>query len=224
MVQTSRKPDTTIHRDVLTEISWDTRVEEIDVGVEVHDGIVTLTGTVSSLANRIAAQEAAFRVAGVRAVANDIEVRPPSSTKRTDTEIAAAARLALEEELLVPVGRIHTTVSHGVILLQGEVEYWAQREAAEEAVQRLGGVLKVTNELRVRPHEVTPHAVEQAIRAALARLAATEAHGITIALEDGVVRLSGRVRSLAEKRAILAAVSHAPGVQSIREEIGIDFS
>jgi osmotically-inducible protein OsmY len=224
MARISRKSDTSIHRDVLAELSWDTRVDATDVGVEVDQGIVTLTGIVDSQAKRLAAQEAAHRVAGVRAVVNDVEVHLPTDNRRTDAEIAAAAHLALAEELLAPVNRIQTTVSHGVVLLQGEVDYWAQRVAAEEAVQRLAGVLRVTNEIRVRPHEVAPHEIQRAIDSALARLAATESHGISIGVEKGEVTLSGRVRSWAEKRAILAEVSHAPGVQSVRDEIGIDYS
>jgi osmotically-inducible protein OsmY len=112
-----RTHDAEIQKRVLRELEWDTRVDATDVGVEVHDGIVTLTGTVSSWAKRVAAQRAAHRVAGVRDVANDIAVNVPGSAVRTDTDIAHAVRRALEWHALVPDERIRTTVSEGRVCL-----------------------------------------------------------------------------------------------------------
>src|SRR5262245_26051214 len=105
-----KKSDSQIQQEVLQELKWDTRVEETEVGVEVDQGVVTLTGTVSSYAKRLAAQEAAHRVIGVLDVANDIQVKVPGGLTRTDTEIAQAVRRALEWDIWVPDGRIQSTI------------------------------------------------------------------------------------------------------------------
>ena len=115
------KTDSQIQQDVLRELKWDTRVEETDVGVEVDRAVVTLTGTVSSYAKRMAAQEAAHRVAGVLDVVNDIQVHLPGSLARTDTEIAQAVRHALEWDVVVPDTQIRSTVSDGWVTLEGDV-------------------------------------------------------------------------------------------------------
>src|SRR6266542_2713292 len=129
------KTDSEIQQAVLEELKWDTRVEETDVGVEVDSGVVTLTGTVNSYAKRMAAQEAAHRVGGVLDVANDIQVRVPSMLERTDTEIALAVRRALEWDVQVPDRSIQSTVSDGIVTLEGSVDFWHQREDAERAVR-----------------------------------------------------------------------------------------
>jgi osmotically-inducible protein OsmY len=144
------KTDAAIHQDVLRELHWDSRVEETEVGVEVDRGVVTLTGTVGSWAKRVAAEEAAHRVAGVLDVANDIEVKVPGELTRTDTEIAQAVRHALEWDALVPDQRIRSTVSHGWVTLEGEVDTWTEREDAARAVQNLIGVHGVTDRMTVR--------------------------------------------------------------------------
>src|SRR5262245_20019375 len=134
------KRDAAIQRDVLDELGWDTRVAATDVGGEVQEGGVTLTGVVSSYAKKLAAQEAAHRVAGVRDVANDLEVHIPGTAGHTDTEIAHAVRHALLWDALIPEDRIQTTVSHGWVTLTGTVERWSQREDAGLVVQRVRGV------------------------------------------------------------------------------------
>ena len=140
MTQTAKKTDTQIHRDVLEELKWDSRVDETEVGVEVEGGVVTLTGTVTSWAKRMAAQEAARRVFGVLDVANDITVKVPGGLTRTDTEIARAVRSALEWDVFVPAETISSTVSEGWVTLDGTVERWSHRDDAERAVRNLTGV------------------------------------------------------------------------------------
>ena len=129
------KSDAQIQQEVLRELKWDTRVEETDVGVEVDHGIVTLTGTVSNYAKRLAAQEAAHRVRGVLDVANDVEVRIPGSLARTDTEIAHTVCRTLEWWVQVPDERIQSTVMDGWVTLEGIVDFYYQREEAERAVR-----------------------------------------------------------------------------------------
>ena len=151
-----KKTDSEIQQAVLQELKWDTRVEETDVGVEVDAGVVTLTGTVSSWAKRLAAQEAAHRVAGVLDVANDIQVKMSGDLRRTDTDIAHAVRHALEWNVFVPEEHIRSTVADGWVTLEGNVDYWSQREDADEAVRRLAGVRGVTNKIEVTPPRCFP--------------------------------------------------------------------
>src|SRR3989440_13027111 len=120
---TTTRTDEQIQEDVLDELKWDARVQPNEIGVAVKDGVVTLMGWVDSYTKRWAAEEAAHRVRGVKAVANDTEVRWPSAAERTDADIAAAAVRALEWDALVPVDKIQVTVSKGWITLKGEVEW-----------------------------------------------------------------------------------------------------
>jgi osmotically-inducible protein OsmY len=219
MTRTLVRSDAEIQTDVLRELRWDTRVEETDVGVEVDQGIVTLTGTVSSYAKRVAAQEAAHRVSGVRDVANDVEVHAIGSKLRTDTEIAQAVRHSLEWNAHVPAENIETTVSRGWVTLAGTVDYWSQKLEAEQAVLPLTGVHGVTNDIIVAAPEVTSARIHDSIEEALVRRAEREADEIQIKIVDGTVKLSGRVHSWREKRAIVGVAGHAPGVRGIEDHL-----
>src|SRR5256712_5927618 len=134
------RSDEQIQKDVLAELKWDARLQPNEIGVAVKDGIVTLMGWVDSYTKRWAAEEAAHRVRGVVAVANDIEVRLPVSAERSDADIAAAAIRALEWDAFVPIDKIEVTVSKGWVTLKGEVEWQYQKQDAERAVGRLAGV------------------------------------------------------------------------------------
>src|SRR5437762_10013388 len=142
---TKPKTDEQIQRDVLAELKWDARVQPNEIGVAVKDGVVTLTGWVNAYSKKWAAEEAAHRVHGVKAVANDIEVRLSSADERTDSDIAAAAVRALEWDAFVPIERLDVTVSKGWVTLKGDVEWQYQKEDAERVVRRLAGVKGVTN-------------------------------------------------------------------------------
>lgn len=222
MTATMVKTDSQVQQDVLRELRWDTRVSETEVGVEVDDGVVTLTGTVSSYVKKLAAQEAAHRVVGVRDVANDIVVKVPGTHTRTDTEIAQAVRQALEWDAAVPHARITSTVSHGWVTLEGDVSLFGEREDAERAVRRLTGVLGVSNKIAVKGARVNQAELKKAIEEALERQAEREAERIRISVEDGRVSLSGRVRSWAEKRAILGAARYAHGVRDVEDHLRIE--
>lgn len=156
MVLAIVRTDSEIQAAVLRELKWDTRVEETDVGVEVDNGVVTLTGTVTSRAKRIAAQEAAHRVAGVLDVANDIEVHPVGTEAKTDTEVAQAVRHALEWDAHVPHERIHSTVSEGWVTLEGTVDLWSQQAEAERAILCLRSVRGLTNCIKVGAPDIDP--------------------------------------------------------------------
>ena len=216
------KSDEHIHQDVLRELRWDSRVDDTEVGVEVDQGVVTLTGTVANYAKKLAAREAAHRVTGVLDVADDIHVKMPGSPGRTDTEIAQAVRQTLEWDVLVPDTRITSTVADGWVTLEGSVDRLRERDDAERAVRHLHGVRGVQNTLMVRPPTVKPERVREVIEEALERSAEHEVKRIQVQVSDGAVTLTGRVRSYAEKRAVMGAVSHAPGVHTVEDHLRID--
>lgn len=215
------RTDSQIQQAVLRELEWDTRIEAPEVGVEVHEGVVTLTGNVPSWGKRLAAQEAAHRVAGVLDVANDITVKIPGSAGRTDTEIAHAVRHALEWNVFVPEKRIHSNVSNGSVILEGDVDYWSQREAAESAVRNLAGVLGVSNKIEVKPPIGIPAQVQKAIEEALERQAEREAKRIKLDVRDGRVHVSGIVHSWAEREAVIGAARGTAGVRKVDDHLHI---
>jgi osmotically-inducible protein OsmY len=211
--------DAQLHRRVLEELKWDTRVDETDVGVEVDEGVVTLTGHVDSYAKKVAAEQAAHRVPGVKDVANDVQVHIPGSVGRTDTEIAQAVRRALEDDVFVPDEAIETTVSNGWVTLTGKVDYYRQRQDAERAILRLRGVRGITNMLTIHVQEVPPYLIREAIEEALERRAEREAERIKVHVEGGVVTLSGEVHTWPERRAVVGAAGHALGVHSVIDHL-----
>lgn len=218
MAQKVLKGDTEIQKDVLEELRWDGRVLVTDVGVEVNEGVVTLTGTVDNYAKKEAAQAAAHKVAGVRDVANDIQVHIPNVGARTDTEIAQAIRQALEWNVFVPHERIQTTVATGLVTLTGTVDTWAQRDEAYQVVSKLAGVKSVLNNISVVPPErPAPEKIRETIEDALARRTEREAKGITVTVKNGEATLTGKVHSWAERRAVIESASHAPGVTSVKD-------
>src|SRR5579871_4772022 len=222
MTITMVKTDRDIHLAVLQELEWDTQVDATEVGVEVDKGVVTLTGTVRSYAKKIAAQEAAQRVAGVLDVANDIQVNVPDGHAPNDTEVAQAIRRALEWDALIDHNKIQSTVSNGWVMLEGSVPYLADRSIAERAIRNLTGVRGVTNNLTVSTPKVAPAMVRHSVEAALERRAEREAERIQVEVAEGTVSLKGRVHNLSEKQAVLGAVGHAPGMRRVEDHLRVD--
>lgn len=217
-----KKSDSQIQQQILRELNWDSRIALCEIGVEVNDGIVTLSGAVNSYAKKHAAQEAAHRIVGVLDVANEIEVRPAGVFTRTDPDIARSVRHVLQWDALVPADQIESTVSDGWVTLEGEVNRWRERQDAEQAVLRLDGVVGVINKIQILPAKIDPDELREQIEDALERRADREAERLRIEVKNSSVDLFGRVHSWQEKRAILGSISHAPGVTEIRDHLRVD--
>lgn len=223
MTQTkaAERTDIDIQRDVLDELEWDNRVQPNEVGVSVKDGIVTLSGPVDSYTKRWAAEEAALRVQGVKAVANDLEVHLPSASERTDAELAQAALAAFKWDADIRTENLEVTVSHGWVSLKGSVDVQFQRQEAERIIHRLAGVKGVTNQLKVRTSSPAPKDIQQRIERALLRNAETDAQHVTVEVQGHNVILRGTVRSWAERRAAEGSAGSAPGISNVENHITV---
>ena len=211
--------DNAVQTDVLDEFFWDPEVAAPDVGVQVDEGVVTLTGTVDRYAVKLAAETAAQRVDGVRAVANDLTVRSPLT--HNDTDIAKAAATALEANYSVPPDVIDVTVQNGKVTLRGEVDWAYQRSAAANSVRYLRGVRDVINLIQVKQQKVSATDVSGGIERALVRAAEVDADRIRVRTDGGHVTLSGTVRSWPEKREAGFAAWRAKGVTMVTNDIDV---
>jgi osmotically-inducible protein OsmY len=219
---TETRTDTQVQADVMAELKWEPRVTPNEIGVAVKDGVVTLTGWVNSYTKRWAAEDAAHRVRGVKAVANDIEVRLSRADERTDADIAAAAVRALEWDAFLSIEKLDVTVSKGWVTLKGEVDWHYQKDDAERVVRRLAGVKGVSNLITVKTR-VAPSELKKKIEEALVRTAQNDAQRITVEVDGSKVILKGTVRSWAEREEAQRQAWAAPGVTSVDNRITISF-
>lgn len=214
------KTDAEIRRDVESELQWDPSIDDKRVGVTVKDGVVTLTGDVPHFASRWAAEDVVKRVTGVRAIANDIEVKIPASGARSDTDIAEAAANALRWNVALSSTSIKPVVKDGWVTLSGQVSWGYQRTAAENAVRNLMGVKGVANDINVISN-IKATDVKQKIEDAFKRHAILDAKDIEVDVTSSTVTLKGHVRSWQEREDAVLAAWAAPGVIGVDNRLSI---
>lgn len=214
------KSDEDLKRDVVNELQWDPAVNESLVGVMVQSGVVTLTGHLENFAQKFAIERAVSRVAGVRALAMELDVRLDPRHRRSDAEIASAAKQALEWSALVAHEPLQVQVEKGWLTLKGTVRWNYQRESAAKAVRNLLGVTGFTNAVVLDPM-VQPHQVSERISQALTRQVQREVQRIQVEVAGAVVTLKGQVHSLAERQAAEGATWSAPGVREVVNELQV---
>jgi osmotically-inducible protein OsmY len=210
------KTDTELRRDVECELEWDAGIDARNIAVTAKNGVVTLTGEVPSFSEKWHAENIAKRVADVAGVANDIEIKLLGD--RTDTDIAQAATLAIQLDSRVPSDRVKVVVKHGRITLEGEVDFYDQKAAAESLVRHLAGVTGVTNSIAVAPTS-SPSENRAKIEDALKRSAQVDAAQISVEARDSKVILTGFVHSWAERNEAEMAAWRAPGVSEVKNEL-----
>jgi osmotically-inducible protein OsmY len=218
-----QRTDTEIHKDIVAELKWEPSLRDDDIAVAVSDGVVTLAGYVDSYADKWKAESVVSKIKGVKAVANDLTVKLRSSSERTDPDIARAAVDALKWNISVPQDRIKVKVEKGWITLEGDVDWYYQKEAAERAVRYLTGAKGVSNLIAVRARPAASD-VKQKIRDTLQRGAAFDADRITVEVEGNRAILRGTVRSYAELRDAERAAKNAPGIVEVDNRLTVDPS
>jgi osmotically-inducible protein OsmY len=211
--------DKTLRQDVLDELDFDPSFDSTNIGVTVHDGVATLSGFVSSYAQKVAAVSATRRVKGVQAIADEIVVRHPEDKKTSDDQIAKRALDILKWDVLVPPGAIDVTVRNGMVTLSGDVRWHYQSSSAESEVRKMTGVQAVLNNITIKPQPIAAN-VRDKIESALRRSAELEAKEIKVRVaEGGEVYLDGRVHSLKESMAAANAAWAAPGVAQVHNRL-----
>jgi osmotically-inducible protein OsmY len=212
------KSDEEIERDVREELQWDPDLDDTDIAVSAKNGVVTLAGFVRSYSDRLEAEAATKRVAGVLAVANDIEVRLPAIDQRPDPDIAQDAVAALKAGLPISYDKIKVIVNDGWITLEGAVEWQYQKTTADNAVRKVRGVKGVTNVITVKP-KVEPTELQYKIQDAFKRNAEVDANRITVETNGSEVILKGTVRSWIEREEAERVAWSAPGVTKVVDQI-----
>jgi osmotically-inducible protein OsmY len=212
------KSDSQLQRDVCAELEWEPSVDQTHIGVAVVDGVVTLSGYVKSYPEKLAAEHATRRVAGVKAIAEELKVRFASDPKTADHEIAKRIVDMLSWSVLVPDKTVQVKVEHGWVTLTGEVAWHYQRDEARRIASGINGVTGVSNNIAVNTRVAIPE-VRQRIKDALERQADLDAAAVTIALDGSKVTLGGTVRAPYERRVAEQAAWGAPGVTQVDDRI-----
>lgn len=215
------KTDAQIQKDVMDQLKWEPVLNAAEIGVAVKNGIVTLSGIVDSYARKTAAESGAKKVAGVRAVAEDIQVGVSPIFRRTDAELAQAVLNALKWDSLVPDENIKVKVEDSVVTLEGEVQWDYQRNAAKNDVENLTGVLRINNLITIKPAVVAGN-IKQKIMGAFTRSANIDAEKVAVQVTGSKVSLTGKVRSIAEMDDAVNAAWSAAGVTAVDNRLEVE--
>ncbi len=218
-----QRSDTDIHKDIVAEFHWEPSLRDDDIAVAVRDGVVTLAGFADSYADKWKAERIASKIRGVKAIANDIEIKLPSASQRADPDIARAVVNALQWNISVPADRIKAKVEKGWVVLEGEADYNYQKDAAERAIRYLTGVKGITNVITVK-QRATPADLKERIKEALQRSAQFDAERITVEVQGNKAILRGTVRSYAEMKEAERAALKAPGITEVENRLTVDLS
>lgn len=216
------KSDSQIQKDVMEELKWQPYLSASEIGVAVKNGVVTLSGQVDSYARKLAAENAAKKVSGVKAVAEDIQVGFSSMFQKTDAQIADAVVNALKWHSGVQEEKIKIKVEDGHVKLEGEVEWEYQRTSAKSAIENLTGVRSVVNLITVKP-KIAVSEIQNKITAAFHRSATIDSEKVAAEVNGSKVILRGTVRSFAEKEDAQSAAWNAPGVTSVENRLEIEM-
>lgn len=214
------KTDEQLKADIVDELAWDPAINASGIGVEVQDGVVTLTGQLDGFSQKHALEQALQRVEGVRGIALALDVHLSAEHKRSDSELAQMAATALRLNSLVPEGRVKVQVENGWVTLTGEVDWSYQLARAEQCIRTLAGLRGLDNRLTIRPRASGKN-IQSEITAALTRQAMREARHISVEVEGGVVTLRGKVHSMAEREAAVGAAFSAPGVLRVVDKLEV---
>ena len=212
------KTDSQLQHDVMSELEWEPSVDHADIGVSVEKGVVTLNGYVPSYASKQAAERSARRVAGVKAIAQEIKVRHDSDPKTADHEIAKRILDVFAWSVLVPDDKIAVKVEHGWVTLTGSVDWHFQADEAEKAASKISGVIGIINQVEIH-RRPTSSDIRRRIENAFERQADLDAAGVTIALDGSKVKLGGRVKAWHERQVAERAAWAAPGVTEVEDHI-----
>ena len=216
------KTDKQLKNDILAELRWEPSVNAEQIGVEVNDGVVTLAGHVDSFVEKWAAEKAAKKVSGVRALAVEMDVKLPSLSQRNDADIARSADSALEWTTYLPRNAIKIQVEGGWVTLDGDVEWEYQRRAALSAVRNLMGVKGINNNIVIKS-KVTANGVKADIIDALKRRAITDSQKIVVDVHGADVTLSGTVDNWAERDLARHLAWSTAGVQNVQNNIIVAY-
>ncbi|WP_341900842.1 BON domain-containing protein [Fluviicola taffensis] len=217
------KTDEEIQKHVMEELKWQPSIRSTEIGVAVKNGVVTLTGLVDTYLEKKIAEKAAFKVEGVKAVAEDIEINIGFNHKKTDSEIAQAALDALKWNVMVPEDKIKVRVENGWLTTEGMVEWAYEQHAVRDAMATITGIKGVSNLVKISP-KVNPEDVKKKILAAFERSATIDANNIHIENIGSKVTLTGIVRSYAERRDAESAAWNAPGVTMVENNLNVELT
>jgi len=216
------KNDSQVQQDVIAELKWEPSVNSAHIGVEVTDGIVTLSGRIDSYAEKWDAEAAAQRVAGVKALVIELKVSLPGTSKRNDADIAASSDSALQWLTYMSKERIKVMVENGWVTLSGSVDWAYQRDAAASAVRYLIGVTGISNDISIKP-KVSTMAVKADIEAALKRRAFTDGNKISVKVDGTDVTLTGTVSSWSERELATHSAWGTPGVRNVVDKMTMTY-